>query len=118
VGLEVRLVVPPNSAEPSLSRQSQPLVKALARAHDWRDQLIAGEVSGPRSIAKQTGLDESYVRRILGLAFLAPDIVEIILNGRQPENLTLEKLRTKLPMSWVEQRRIRLCSIQESRTIN
>jgi site-specific DNA recombinase len=90
----------------------------IARAHDWRDQLIAGEVSGPRSIAKQTGLDESYVRRILGLAFLAPDIVEIILNGRQPENLTLEKLRTKLPMSWVEQRRILLCSIQESRTIN
>jgi site-specific DNA recombinase len=57
-----------------------------------------------RAIAKQTGLDERYIRRILRFAFLAPDIVESILDGRQPHDLTLEKLRAKLPMSWAEQR--------------
>jgi site-specific DNA recombinase len=106
VGAEVRFIVAPNSAEAMPSRQCQALVKAIARAYDWREQLINGLASGPRSIAKQTGLDESYVRRILGLAFLAPDIVEVILKGRQPENLTLEKLRSRLPMGWAEQRQI------------
>lgn len=52
----------------------------------------------------QCGPDESYVRRILGYAFLAPDIVESILDERQPHDLTFEKLRGKLPMSWAEQR--------------
>jgi len=118
VGREVRLVVPPNSAETMPSHQNPALVKAIARANDWREQLIAGEVSGPRSIAKQTGLDESYVRRILGLAFLAPDIVEVVLHGRQPEHLTLEKLRTKFPMNWVEQRLILLSSAYESKNTN
>jgi site-specific DNA recombinase len=103
-GREIRLVVSP-SAEKAPAYQSQALLKAVARAHDWREQLVTGKASGPQAIAKQTGLDESYVRRILGFAFLAPDIVESILDGRQPHNMTLEKLRTRLPMSWAEQRK-------------
>jgi DNA invertase Pin-like site-specific DNA recombinase len=117
-GLEVRLVVSPESPEVAPRPQSQALLKAIARAHDWHEQLISGQASGPRSIAKQTGLDESYVRRILGYAFLAPDIVEAILNGRQPQDLTLEKLRKKLPMSWAEQRMILLPSAQRAGRIN
>jgi hypothetical protein len=74
-------------------------MKIMATGHE---QLIIGKVSSPHSIAKQTGPDESYVRRILGLSFLAPDIVESFLNGRQPEEPTLEKLRMKLPMRWAE----------------
>jgi hypothetical protein len=43
----------------------------------------------------------------LPLAFLAPDIVEAILQGRQPVELTALRLkRTRLPLSWVEQRRL------------
>ena len=103
-GREVRLVVSPGVAETAPAYQSQALLRAIARAHDWREQLVTGQASGPRAIAKQTGLDESYVRRILDFAFLAPDIVESILDGRQPHHLTLEKLRIKLPMSWAEQR--------------
>jgi site-specific DNA recombinase len=118
-GLEVRLVVSPESQEATPSRQSQALLKAIARACDWREQLIGGQAQGLRSIAKQAGLDETYVRRIFSYAFLAPDIVETILNGRQPEDLTLERLRTgKLPMSWAEQRRILLSSAHQSQAIN
>jgi len=71
-----------------------------------RSQDAKPTASGPRAIAKQTGLDGSYVRRILRFAFLAPDIVESILDGRQPHELTLAKLSRKLPMSWAEQRTI------------
>lgn len=108
-GLEVRLMLPPNSPD-TTSPASQALLKAIARANDWREQLIKGQVAGPSSIAKQTGLDESYVRRILGLAFFSPHIVEVILQGRLPEDLTLERLRAKLPTSWAEQYRILLSS--------
>ena len=107
-GREVRLVLSPDAGETVPAYQSQALLKAVARAHKWREQIVTGEASGPRSISKGTGLDESYVRRILGYAFLAPDIVEAILDGRQPPDLTLEKLRMTLPMSWVEQRRVLL----------
>jgi site-specific DNA recombinase len=108
-GREIRLVVSPG-AEKAPAYQSQALLKAVARAHDWREQLVTGQAGGPQAIAKQTGLDESYVRRILGFAFLAPDIVESILEGRQPHDLTLEKLRTRLPMNWAEQRKMILHS--------
>ena len=58
-----------------------------------------------RSIAAQTGLDERYVGRVLECAFLAPDIVEAILDGRQPHDLTAQKLWHNLPTNWVEQRK-------------
>ena len=117
-GLEVRLVVSPDSQEVAPPSQSHALLKAIARAQDWHEQLISGQASGPRSISKKTGLDESYVRRILGYAFLPPDIVEAVLSGQQPQDLTLEKLRRKLPMSWSEQRKILLPSAQRSSRIN
>ena len=56
-------------------------------------------------LANQAGLNERYVSRILECAFLAPDIVEAILAGRQPSGLTVRKLWNKLPMDWVEQRK-------------
>ena len=65
---------------------------------------MAGEVWSGTSIAQKTGLDERYVSQILECAFLAPDIVDAILNGRQPEGLTWKKLTRHVPMNWAEQR--------------
>ena len=49
--------------------------------------------------------DSSYRRRLLGLAFLAPDIQSAILDGRQPPGLTLSKLMAiDLPLDWAAQR--------------
>jgi site-specific DNA recombinase len=103
-GREVRLVVSATAKDKAPVYQSQALLKAVARAHVWREQIVAGRASGPRAIARRIGLHERYVRRILGYAFLAPDIVESILDGRQPHDLTLEKLRVGVPMGWSEQR--------------
>jgi DNA invertase Pin-like site-specific DNA recombinase len=105
-GREMRLVLPANSRGEIPSRPAQSLIKAVVRAHDWYRRIIRGELTGSRSIAKATGLDERYVNRIFQFAFLAPDIVENILDGRQPARMTLENFRTHLPMEWDAQREL------------
>ena len=69
-----------------------PLVKAVARAHSWYEMLVSGKACTVRALASQAGLHEVYVTRILKCAYLAQDIVEAILYGRQPEDLTLQWL--------------------------
>ena len=105
-GAEVHLVVPPNSAGSMSARQPKPsLVKAIARAHGWYQRVLDGNAPDQRSLARHAGLTERYVGKVFGCAFLAPDIVEAILEGRQPHALNFEKLCTHIPLSWVEQRR-------------
>jgi site-specific DNA recombinase len=104
-GGEVRLVLSPDSAAQMQSHPVSSLLKALARGRQWLEWIVAGETLGQRSIAKRLALDERYVSRVLECAFLAPDIVEAILDGRQPPDFTFEKLRRRLPVCWVEQRR-------------
>jgi site-specific DNA recombinase len=105
-GGEVRLMIPPGSHGKTNSRPSIPLINAIARAHDWHGRIINRQATNQRELAKQAGVDHTYVGRILRLAFLAPDIVEAILAGHQPPELTLLQLRDKLPLSWEEQRTI------------
>jgi hypothetical protein len=50
------------------------------------------------------GCDRTYVGRMLCLTSLAPDIIEAILRGDEPDGLSLEKLRRNLPVRWEEQR--------------
>ncbi len=46
--------------------------------------------------------------RVLHLAYLAPDIVTAILDGRQPAGLSARRLLTglRLPLDWTEQRQV------------
>ncbi len=103
-GGEVRLLVPTDSASESPSRPVPSLIKAVARAHRWPQQIIQGDLQGRRAIARQTAFDERYAGRILNCAFLAPDIVEAILDGRQPADLGIQKLLKNLPLDWIAQR--------------
>jgi site-specific DNA recombinase len=80
-------------------------LKAVVRGRAWYEWILAGEVSGASAIAQKLNLNERYVRRVLECAFLAPDIVEAILDGRQPSDLTFGKLTRRLPLSWIDQRR-------------
>jgi site-specific DNA recombinase len=88
-GGEMRLVFPPDHPGQAPSLPTSSLLKALARGRQWYEWIVAGEVSGRRSIAEKLRLDERYVGRVLECDFLAPDIVEAILDGRQPPDLTL-----------------------------
>ena len=80
------------------------MVKAIARAHRWRDMLENGTFATIREIAVAEKINESYVGRVLRLTLLAPDIVEAVLGGRQPAGLQLDRLLRRLPVEWQEQR--------------
>ncbi len=102
-GGEVRLVLPPDS--PGTQHHAVPsLVRAISRAHDWIDRILRGETDNQRSIAKETGLDERYISRVIPLAFLAPDLTEAIIEGRQPAHLSLDTCLGNIPDDWNKQR--------------
>ncbi len=67
--------------------------------------MVTGGAPSTSAIAKEEGVTERYVSRIMRLAFLAPDIVEAILDGYQPADLELERLLKGIPISWDAQRR-------------
>jgi site-specific DNA recombinase len=104
-GWEVRLVVPVGTGTQMPKRPALHLIKAVARVHRWPERIMCGEFQSRHSIAQFTQVDQRYAGRILQFAFLAPDIVEAILEGRQPADLTVQKLLRDLPLSWAEQRR-------------
>ncbi len=81
------------------------LVLAVIRGHRWKELLESGRYPSIDALAARMGVDGSYVGRHLNLALLAPDIVEAILMGQEPDGLSLEKLH-RLPLEWDEQRRV------------
>lgn len=86
-------------------RQDAALIRAVALAFDWATKLEEGAVRSVADIAEAHGLSERYVWKILRFAFLAPDIVEAILNGNQPAGLTLRRLNdTRIQSDWRHQR--------------
>ena len=101
-GGEVRLLLA--DTEQNRARPVPSLVRAVARAHDWMDRILRGEIPNQRALAKHTGFDERYISRIIPLAFLAPDITEAILEGKQDPNLSLEKCVDEIPFEWALQR--------------
>ena len=103
-----KLVLAPDGAEvtaaPISRHVDNAMVKAIARAFRWRDMLESGEYSTIREIAAAEKINETYVGRVLRLTLLAPDIVEAILHGRQPEGMQLEVLLRRFSIAWHAQR--------------
>jgi len=102
-GFELRLVVP---GKETAARPDTSLVRLIARAHQMRDRLVADPDQTITQLAEQERLTASYLTRLLRLAFLAPEIVTAILEGRQPTELSANKLMadTRLPIDWAGQR--------------
>ena len=105
-GVELRLVIP--GVHPQMPKVDLALLKASGRARQWFDQLVTGRASSLAAIAAQEGMSVRYVGRLVRLAFLAPSIVELIAQGRQPAELTAEMLtrRIVLPPEWEAQKRL------------
>ena len=74
------------------------------RAHRWRRRIEIGQAKSITDLAEQEGVKDAYVCRLLPLTCLAPDIVEVILDGRQPKGLRLAELLGNGPLAWEEQR--------------
>ena len=98
-------ILTPRGAAPwsPAPRVDSALVKAVVRAHRWRQMLESGDYASSAELAKAEKVNDSYVSRILRLTLLAPDIVEAILAGRQQSSLQLDELLKPLPAAWVLQ---------------
>ena len=76
------------------------LVKALARAFRWRRLLEDGSYSTIKELAAAEKINASYLCRVLRLTLLSPDVVEAILDGRQPEAMTLPAIMKGVVVEW------------------
>ena len=98
------VVTPDGAAWAPRPRVDNAMVKALARAFRWRKMLDTGVHATLEDLARAKGVAPSYVSRILRLTLLAPEIVEAILDGRQPAELQLDDLLEGFPLEWEAQR--------------
>ena len=76
------------------------MVKALAGAFRWWKMLDTGVHATLEDLARAKGVVPSYVSRVLRMMLLAPDIMEAILDGRQPAELQLDDLLQGFPLDW------------------
>jgi hypothetical protein len=99
------IMTPEGAAVPTPKpRRDETLIKALLRAHRWRRRIESGQARSITDLAEHENVTVAYVCRLLPLTCLAPDIVEAILDGRQPKELRLAELLGNEPLAWEEQR--------------
>jgi hypothetical protein len=91
-GAETILVLPGLAQQNHSSRCDPALIKAIARGRAWFEELATGRARSLQVLAKREGISRRYIRRLVGLAFLSPELVEAILQGRQPVELTATRL--------------------------
>jgi site-specific DNA recombinase len=104
-GRDIRMVIdgtdPVAAAKPDVW-----LIKLLLRARRFNATLADSQGIPFAAIAQREGVSRSYFTRLVRLSYLAPDITRAILDGRQPHDLTAEKLleHSRLPLAWHDQR--------------
>ncbi len=99
-GVETRIIM---AAGDHVSRKVDPaLIKAIARSRAWFEELASGRVRSLADSGRRGGIATRYVERLSRLAFIAPSLVEAIMQGRQPAELSTETLlnRIDLPLRW------------------
>jgi hypothetical protein len=101
-------VIVPQALDGEIPQAVEPVqaavIQALARAFSWAQILETGQVKSIGELARNLKVDGSYVTRILKLTTLAPEILEAIINGEEPEGLSLARLTRSFPEEWSEQR--------------
>jgi site-specific DNA recombinase len=106
-GVETKLVLPGLAQQKHSLRCDPALIKAIARGRAWFEKLATGHSRSLQELAKREGISRRYIRRLVGLAFLSPQLVEAILQGRQSVQLTATRLtELDLPLDWTEQHKL------------
>ena len=82
------------------ARVDSTLVKALARAFRWKKMLESGQFTTITELAEHEKLALTYMTRVLRLSLLAPEIVEVILDGQQSPEVMLAALMEPFPVAW------------------
>ena len=85
-------------------------VDLIVEAHAARSLLMATPDTSIDQLAKGQGRCRTHFAKLIKLSYLAPDIVTLVLEGRQPTSLTRRRLMVvELPMRWAEQRAVLGC---------
>ncbi len=105
-GVEAKIMIP--GAKTQSINPDENLTRLMQRSHQWWRQLVSEPSCNVEVLARTSGIAACEVTRFLPLAFLAPDIVEAVLDGRQPVELNVQKLKKlgAIPADWAEQRRL------------
>ena len=100
-GRQMKITMGGQSASPATTVDST-LETVVARAFDWFERLSTGAAKSVNDIAEADGFDAGYVSHVLPLAFMPPTEVEAILAGKQPAELTADRLiwREEIPVLW------------------
>jgi len=97
-------ILPPTDHVPVEARlQDAHVLRAIARAWNWRRRLDRGEASTLQDIAIAEKVTDRFVSRMMRLAYLAPDVLERLLIHRVPPALSLNDLIAVAELPWAEQ---------------
>ncbi len=97
-------ILPPADHVPSEARtQDAHVLRAIARAWNWRRKLERGEASTIADIANAEKVTDRFVSRMMRLAYLAPDVLEKLVIHRIPPALSLNDLMAIADLPWPEQ---------------
>ena len=106
-GREIKMLI--DGTDPfATAKPDARLIKLLIRARRLNTALVGSDSLPFAALAKREGVSPSYFTRLFRLSYLAPDIAQAILDGRQPHDLTADKLlaHSRLPLAWHEQRAV------------
>ena len=101
-----KVIIAPDGGDawaPVKPRPDETLIRGLARAHRWKRLLEEARYRSAAEIAESEKVTRSFVNRLLRLTVLAPDIVEAILEERQPKAMQLEEVTDAMPSEWEKQ---------------
>src|SRR5438105_2190389 len=106
-GAETKLVLQGLAQQTHNSRCDPAMIRAIARGRAWFEELATGRARSLQELANRDGISRRYIRRLVSLAFLSPQLVEAILQGRQSVELTATRLtELDLPLDWIEQHQL------------
>jgi DNA invertase Pin-like site-specific DNA recombinase len=100
-GNELRLIFGNNQPDPT--RSNAAIIRAIARARLWYDEIVSGEVGGIPDLARRHGVTRRYVKNIFRCALVGHKAVEAIFDNECSPELTLQGLASKLPIEWDRQ---------------
>ena len=107
-----KVIIAPVAIDGKIPQAESPrqagLIQMLVRGNAWMRMIEKGEIADINELAEKTGYHRTHVWRLLQVANLSPAITEAILEGSEPDGLSLTKLKKPIPEIWMEQKNLHL----------